>query len=125
MIKKNLTQIPSTECKAIVPAGFNLGLTLDWPRYSKLLRAMIYLPNIQFSICIGLMLSDGYLRMTHTNGKNPENAILNARLSLDQAHAKFDFFFFVFGPSPLFSLLGSFCPSLPTLTRVILNGKVF
>jgi NADH-ubiquinone oxidoreductase chain 4 len=61
--KKISNKYPETNCKDIVVWGTNLGLTIAAAKllglYSKQIREMIKLPSFQFSVVIGLYLSDG------------------------------------------------------------------
>lgn len=119
LIKGNISKYPDTNCKSIVVWGSNLGLTMHSSNYSKLIRNMISLPQYQHSVVIGLLLSDGWLRLSSTNAKNSTFSKLNARLGFGQSFAKFDYFFHVF------FIMGHYCASFPIGIKVILNKKVF
>jgi hypothetical protein len=61
-LTKTKILINNTE-KRIVVWGSNLELTIGLKRYTKIIRQMITLPSYQFSVSIGLILSDGWLEV--------------------------------------------------------------
>ena len=73
---------------------------------------MITLPLFQKSICVGLLLSDGYLGLSSTQSRN-------ARLSLKQSYAYFGYVYFTF------LNLSHYCNSCPQLTKGIRLGNPY
>ena len=72
---------------------------------------MIKLPKFQYSVIIGLILSDASLGYSHRS--------INVKLTLQQSLSHSQYLWFVF------SLLSHYCPSLPALVPGIRNGKQF
>lgn len=87
----------------LVVWGTNLVSTTGEGRFSKNIRDMIELPPYQYSVAIGLLLSDGWLTFGSTTS-------LNARLGFTQSRARFDYAWFVF------STLSHYCSNYPSLT---------
>lgn len=81
MKKLNLTQGNST---ALVVWGTNLGNSAGNWRVTKLLAQMFKLPLYQFSIAVGLLLSDGWIEFP--------NRQTYARVKLEQSLSKFEYF---------------------------------
>lgn len=71
-------------CKEIVIFGVpnTLSWTLNWPKYTKIIRGMIFIPHVLFSIMIGLLISDAHIRIDLRAGQNP-------RLSFKQSIINF------------------------------------
>lgn len=112
-LKNKLTHkktYPTTDCTAIVPWGTNLGLTLGFPLYTKIIREMISLPYYQMSVAVGVLLSDGWTELSSSKSSKLEsikkrNACFKFKQSLD----KFEYFMFVF------NILSHYCSSLPSV----------
>lgn len=115
MYKNMQTNNTST---AIVVWGSNLGLTAGWTMYSKVLRNMISLPNYQYSVAIGLLLSDGWLQLSSTRAKLPHISKLNARLGFGQSYAKFDYLMHVY------FIMGHYCSNFPIFMQMKLKGQI-
>ena len=73
---------------------------------------MTKIPPYQFSVIIGLLLSDGWLTIASATNKN-------ARLGFKQSLAKGDYVWFVFNE------LSHYCSSYPNFTKGIRAGKPF
>lgn len=84
--------------------GSNLQSTIGEGRFTKVVRDMIRLPALQFSILVGLLLSDGWLSIATSTS-------LNARLGFKQSLAKSEYLLFVF------NLLSHYCSNLPALVK--------
>lgn len=72
---------------------------------------MISLPPFEYSIVIGLMLSDGWMQKGRYNK--------NARLGLKQSIIHIEFLLWIY------NLLSHYCQSLPYSVTTTLNGKEF
>jgi hypothetical protein len=82
--------------------GSSMSSNIGYPRFNKLTSTMIELPLFQFSLLIGLLLSDGWLTYASPASKN-------ARLGFKQSLTHFMYFWFVFNS------LTAYCSSLPHL----------
>lgn len=102
---------PVTHCKDLVVWGTNLEYTFNLPKFNKMLRYSINIPAFQYSVIIGLILSDAGLRLTNTIPKYNKINNRNARLEFGQAFAKYDYFMHVF------SIIGHYSSSFPKLRR--------
>ena len=71
---------------------------------------MIVLPPYQYSVLVGLILSDGCLNFASKTNKN-------ARLTFNQSLSKAEYVSFVF------NLLSHYCNAYPQLTKSIRGGK--
>lgn len=107
---------PST---AIVVWGSNLGLTVDWAMYNKVVRNMISLPNYQYSVAIGLLLSDGWLQLSSTRAKSPHISKLNARLGFGQSYTKFYYLMHVY------FIMGHYCSNFPIFMQMRLKSQTY
>lgn len=76
-------QITVNTCTDLVIWGTLLGSTVNYGRFTKLVREMIVLPPYLESIVVGLLLSDGWLSLTRSN------TVSNARLGFKQSLDKF------------------------------------
>ncbi len=90
--------------------GKNLPSLIGIGRLTKLEREMIKLPSLQYSVIIGLLLSDGWLSFASSTNKN-------ARLGFKQSLSRSDYVWFVF------NLLSHYCSINPHLTKGLRNGK--
>ena len=88
--KSNQHYLPSNKkCKALVVFGSNLTSTINYPRYTNIVRHMVQISseaNLQ-SIVLGILLSDGHLYINKTG---------NTLLSFKQSIYNIKFFLFVF-----------------------------
>jgi len=89
--------------------GENLGSNLGSKKITKVEAKMIVLPTYQFSVIVGLLLSDGWLSLTVKG--------CNARLGFEQSYAKLEYFW------SIFLILSHYCSSLPVLNRQKRLGK--
>jgi len=88
--------------KALVAFGSNLISLVGCGRFTKQVSNMIVLAPNQYSVVIGLLLSDGWLTFASKTHKN-------ARLGFSQSAAHSEYFWFVF-----FSL-SHYCSNYPSL----------
>ena len=106
-------QITVNTCTDLVIWGTHLGSTVNYGRFTKLVREMIVLPPYQESIVVGLLLSDGWLSLTRSN------TVSNARLGFKQSLEKFEYVWKVFND------LSHYCQKYPTFYLNHRAGKVY
>jgi len=94
---------------SLVIWGTNLTSTVGTGRFSKQVSNMIILAPYQYSVIIGLLLSDGWITFDH------KNARLGFKQSLD--HSQYVLF--------VFNILSHYCSSSPRLTTGIRAGNRF
>lgn len=51
--------IENNHCRSLVPFGTNISSTINYPRYTIIVRHMVKLPLDVTAVLIGLLLSDG------------------------------------------------------------------
>lgn len=98
--------------KFLVVWGSNLQSSVNTGRLTKQERSMIKLPPYQYSVIIGLLLSDGWLIIASSTHKN-------ARLGFKQSLSHSGYVWFVF------NILSHYCNSSPRLTSGIRAGNRF
>lgn len=103
-----VTQV--NNCTALVPFGKYLTSNVKLGIFSKLINNIITFPPYQYSVIIGLLLSDGWLVFSHSRSKN-------ARLGFKQGMTNSPYFWFVF------TILSPYCSSYPQLTSSVRNNK--
>lgn len=91
--------------------GSNLGSTVGWGKYTNIQRTMIKLPPFQYSVIVGIMLSDGNLSFSNNKSKN-------ARLRLKQSYAHIKYLW------STFLILSHYCNILPVIRKANWNGSV-
>lgn len=101
--------IAGTLC--IVVFGTNLTSTVG-VKFTRTQLAMVQLAPYQYSVIIGLLLSDGWLRFA---SKTNKNALLGFKQSL--SHSQYVLF--------VFNILAHYCSSSPRLTSGIRAGNRF
>nr|UYR50857.1 hypothetical protein [Morchella crassipes] len=85
---------------SLVVWGTNLTSSVGVGKFSKQIRDMIKLPPYQYSVTVGLLLSDGWLILSSSKSKN-------VRLGFQQSYSHKEYIYFVF------SILSPYCSSLP------------
>jgi hypothetical protein len=100
-----------TACRDLILWGENLGSMVGSGRLTKVERNMLKLAPTQYSVVVGVLLSDGWLTLSTEKS-------LNARLGLKQSLAQCSYVLFVF------SLLSHYCASIPSLTSSNRAGKL-
>lgn len=101
----------NTSCKEVVIYGSNLGSTTGFPRYNIILQHMVSLHKTQFSIVVGIMLSDAWMSKQHKNGQ--------VRLFIKQSRNNCHNLFYTFFQ------LSHYCSKYPYLTHTNFNGKQY
>jgi len=115
-IKKSIRQFSTKSSNTndtnlnLVIWGTNLTSTVGTGRFTKQVSNMIILAPYQYSVIIGLLLSDGWLILA---SKTNKNARLGLKQSLD--HASYVWF--------VFNILSHYCSSSPHRTTGIRAGK--
>lgn len=84
-----------------------VGTIVGSPKITQRVRNMMELSPYQYSVVIGLILSDGWLILSST--KNPDKSRLNARLGLKQSLQRFSYLWSVF------YILSPYCSNHPSL----------
>jgi heme/copper-type cytochrome/quinol oxidase subunit 1 len=95
--------IENIHCKELVLFGTNITSTVNYPRYTIIVRHMIKLPLNVIEVLVGLLLSDGWMQKHNMGGES--------RFSIKQSLQYFDYFWSVF------IILNHYCSSYPSLTR--------
>jgi hypothetical protein len=100
---------PNNSNTKIVIWGSNLESGLGVGRITKNIAAMYGLPSLQYSVIVGLLLSDAWLHK-NTPAKNVIKPRGNStRLGFLQSYDKFEYFFSVY------SYLSHYCSTIPNL----------
>lgn len=94
--------MPTSTCTDLVVWGKNLPSGVGWGRHTKQERNMIAIPSYQYSVIVGLLLSDGWLIIPGTTHISP-------RLGLSQSLSHFKYVWFVF------NALSHYCENFPVL----------
>jgi hypothetical protein len=89
-------------CTDLVVWGENLPSGVGWGRHTKQEREMIVIPSFQYSVIVGLLLSDGWLVIASATTISP-------RLGLSQSLSHFKYVWFVF------NALSHYCERFPVL----------
>lgn len=99
----------TTECTDLVIWGTNISSTVR-VKYTRTQLAMVRLAPYQYSVIIGLILSDAWVRFSSKGSKN-------ALLGFKQSEAKSQYFWFVL------TLLTHYCSSYPLVITGSRLGK--
>jgi len=94
----------TSSCTDLVVWGKTLPSGLGWGILTKQERNMIGIPPYQYSVIVGLLLSDGWLIIPNTSSINP-------RLGLSQSLNHFKYVWFVF------NALSHYCSSFPVIRK--------
>lgn len=109
--RSNKNYLPAnTKCKELVLFGSNISSTVNYPRYTSIIRYMVKIPLHLNSLIVGILISDGWLQINKTG---------NARLGFKQSIDKFEYFFFVFNQ------LSHFISAYPYINKSRLKGTTF
>jgi hypothetical protein len=109
--KSNKQYLPDNKiCTALVIFGSNLNSTVNYPRFTSIVRYMVRIPPNMYSILVGLIISDGWLEINKSG---------NTRFVFKQSIDKFEYCYTVF------LKLSHYCPSYPFIVKTNLNGKLF
>ena len=89
-------------CTDLVVWGKNIPSGVGWGRHTKQERNMITIPSYQYSVIVGLLLSDGWLII-------PSATHISPRLGFSQSLSHFKYVWFVF------NILSHYCENFPVL----------
>lgn len=96
-------------CTSLVIYGSNLGSTLNYGRFSKVVKNSIFLTSESWSIIVGQLLSDGWMERTSIN---------KTRYRFKQSISRSDYVIWSF-----FSL-SHYCSNLPFIVSSKRKGKI-
>ena len=109
--RSNRNYLPSNnKCKDIVIWSSNLSSTVNYPKFTSIVRYMVDLPYNLRSMLGGLIISDGWLEINKSG---------NTRFFFKQSIDKSEFVLFVF------TKFSHFCSSYPTITTARINNREF
>ena len=108
----NNTKILTSSCKNLVIWGENITTSVGLGRYTKQVSELIKIPPFQYSIIVGLLLSDGWMTFCSKTHKN-------ARLGFKQSLNHSEYLLFVF------KFLSHYCSSYPHLSTGFRAGNKF
>ena len=109
--RSNRNYLPSNhKCKDIVIWSSNLTSSVNYPKFTSIVRYMVDLPYHLRSMLGGLLISDGWLEINKSG---------NTRFFFKQSIEKSEFVLFVF------TKFIPFCSSYPIITTARLNNREF
>jgi len=109
--RSNRNYLPANKnCKAIVVWSSNLSNTVNYPKFTSIIRYMVNIPPHLRSMLGGLLISDAWLEI---------NKLGNTRFFFKQSISNSIFVIFVF------NRLNHFCHSYPRITNTNINGYNF
>ena len=109
--RSNRNYLPSNhKCKDIVIWSSNLSSTVNYPKFTSIVRHMVDFPYHLRSMLLGLLISDGWLEINKSG---------NTRFFFKQSIDKSEFVIFVF------TKLSHYCSSYPTITTARINNREF
>jgi len=97
-------------CTSVVIFGSNLSSTINYPRFTSIVRYMVSIPPSVYPILVGLIISDGWLQINKSG---------NTRFAFKQSIDKFEYFYNVF------LKLSHYCSSYPYIVKTNLKGQLF
>ena len=95
----------------LVPFGYNISSTVNYPNYTIILQHMVILPGRIKGLIVGLLLSDAWLQKSYKKGQ--------ARLGFKQSFVRIEYLLYTF------NLLSHYCKSYPVFQYAKLQGKRF
>ena len=99
-------------CRELVIFGTNLEFPINFPRYNIIVQHLVYLPNYQYNVLVGMILSDGCITKQHKNGQ--------ARFFIKQSLANVEYLLYTF------FTFSHYCSKYPYFTQTTLgNNKIY
>lgn len=109
--RSNRNYLPANKInKYLVIYGTNLESTVNYPKYTTIIRHMVNIPSHLDSIIVGILISDGHMFINKSG---------NTLLSLKQKVQNFEFLWNVF------NIFSHYCQGYPRLETTLINGKIF
>ena len=109
--RSNRNYLPSNnECREIVVWSSNLGSTVNYPKFTSIVRHMVHISPNLYSMLGGLLISEAWLQINKSG---------NTRFFLKQSMANSALVLFVF------NRLSHYCSSYPSITITNLKGYRF
>jgi heme/copper-type cytochrome/quinol oxidase subunit 1 len=109
--RSNRNYLPANkDCKSIVVWSSNLGSTVNYPKFTSIVRHMVNIPTQLRSMLGGLLISDAWLQINKSG---------TTRFFFKQSFSNFIFVFSVF------NRINHFCSTYPSFTYTTINGKKF
>jgi len=109
--RSNRNYLPANNnSKAIVLWSSNLNSTVNYPKFTSIVRYMVKLPNHLRSMLGRLLISDAWLQINKSG---------NTRFFFKQSFSNFTFVY------SIFIRMNHFCSSYPIITSTTIKGKNF